>query len=140
MNPSSLQPPALSVSRLLRNLPLVNSLAMSPFLAVGCTGCLFPIVLREASYRSSSSVTRTPLTRPSPERSFLFVVVSDHETKTYNNHTCILGLNITFSFPTAAYAMFTSNLGTHGTSGMIIDNISGLSGEVHEFKQVYFNN
>jgi len=58
MNLSSLQPLALSVSRLVRNVPIVISLEMSSFLVVGCTGCLFPIVL---SLRRSISTTDNEL-------------------------------------------------------------------------------
>ena len=41
-----------------------------------------------------------------------------------------------FLIPTAAFAETTTNLGNHGMSGFIIDNISGVTGA----SQLYFGN
>lgn len=57
-----------------------------------------------------------------------------------NCTTCIMSFSLPtaspFTFPTAANATLTTNLGGDGTSGIIIDNVSGVAGA----SQIYYGN
>lgn len=49
---------------------------------------------------------------------------------------CLMSFNVTTGFPTAAAATATALLGPAGTSGIVIDNVSTVSGA----SQIYFGN
>jgi len=53
-----------------------------------------------------------------------------------NNLTCVASFVITSTFPSAAHATLTTNLGNHGISGIIVDNVSSAAGA----SQIYFGN
>jgi hypothetical protein len=96
---------------------------------------------------STGTVECAPLTEifnTSQGKDYLFVGIFDHGfstgTPNCNNTACIasfvLPTSSPFTFPTVANATTTTNLGTHGMSGFIIDNVSGLAGA----SQLYFGN
>jgi len=89
----------------------------------------------------------TPLTEvfnTSLGKDFLFVGVKNHGfmtgTPNCGNQTCIMSFALPtafpFTFPVVANATTNANLGSAGTSGMIIDNVSGTNGA----SQIYFGN
>jgi hypothetical protein len=91
--------------------------------------------------------TCAPLTEvlnTSQGNDYLFVGIFDHgfgtSTTLCKNTTCIasfvLPTSSPFTFPTAAFAETTTNLGNHGMSGFIIDNVSSATGA----SQLYFGN
>lgn len=102
------------------------------------------------SGNAGTAVDCTPLTEvfnSSQNTDYLFLGVTDHgfSTGTPNcaNGTCIMSFALPtsspFTFPTGAHATGTNatlNLGTHGESGIIVDNDSGLAGA----SQLYFAN
>ena len=66
---------------------------------------------------------------------YLFVGVKDNGNPAgCNGNTCIMSFVITSSFPSSANAVTTQGLGAAGTSGMVIDNVSGTTGA----SQIYF--
>jgi hypothetical protein len=70
---------------------------------------------------------------------YLFVGIFDHGftgSPSCGGTTCIASFVLTSTFPTAAKATTNTNLGNHGMSGFIIDNISGVTGA----SQLYFGN
>jgi len=96
---------------------------------------------------TGATVDCTPLTEilnTAQGKDYLFVGIRDFgfTTGTTNcgGHTCtasfVLPTASPFTFPTAANATTTSNLGSNGLGGMIIDNASGLAGA----SQIYFGN
>jgi len=85
----------------------------------------------------------TPLTEvfnTSQGKDYLFLGVKDHgfNTGTPNcgDRTCLMSFVLPVSaFPSAANATLTTNLGTLGMSGIIVDNVSGVAGA----SQIYFS-
>ena len=68
---------------------------------------------------------------------YLFLGVKDNGNPTgCNGNTCIMSFVITSSFPTAANAVTTNGLGAAGTSGFVVDNVSGSTGA----SQIYLGN
>jgi hypothetical protein len=99
------------------------------------------------SLTTAATVDCIPLTEilnTSQGKDYLFVGVHDHGFSTGSpncgNSACIasfvLPTSSPFTFPTVANAATNTNLGTHGSSGIIIDNVSGLAGA----SQIYFGN
>ena len=86
----------------------------------------------------------SPLTEvfnTSQGKDYLFVDVRNHgfNTGTPNcaNAACLMSFVLpTSGFPTAANATATTGLGTRGISGIIVDNVSGVTGA----SQIYFGN
>jgi hypothetical protein len=102
----------------------------------------FQLVL---SGNTGASVDCTPLTEIfNGSTDYLFLGVKSHGfmmgTPNCANQTCVMSFSLPtaspFTFPSSANATTTSNLGTKGTSGIIIDNISGSTGA----SQIYFGN
>jgi hypothetical protein len=89
---------------------------------------------------ATGTVDCTPLTEIyNGTTDYLFLGVTDHGfmgTPTCNNTTCVASFVITSSFPAAAHATLTTNLGNHGISGIIVDNVSAAPGA----SQIYFGN
>ena len=85
------------------------------------------------------TVDCTPLTEVrNGSTDYLFLGVFNHGfmsgSPNCSNQTCIMSFVITSSFPVAAAATTNNNLGSLGMSGIIIDNVSALTGA----SQVYF--
>ena len=83
----------------------------------------------------------TPLTEVfNGTTDYVFLGVKNHGFTTGTTNcggtACIMGFDITSGFPTTAHATFTTNLGTDGTSGIVIDNVSTTKGA----SQIYFGN
>lgn len=82
----------------------------------------------------------TPLTEvynTSQGKDYLVVGVKGHGAPTAcNGTTCLMDFVITSSFPSSTNASTTSNLGTFGMSGFIIDNVSNTIGS----SEIYFGN
>jgi hypothetical protein len=92
----------------------------------------------------------TPLTEVSNSslgNDLLFLGVTDHGfstgTPNCNNSTCLMAFSLPtsapFTFPTGPIATGTNatlNIGNHGNSAMIVDNVSGTAGA----SQIYFGN
>lgn len=104
----------------------------------------FQLVL---SGNTGAGVDCTPLTEvfnSSQSKDYLFLGVKSHGfmTGTPNcaNQTCVMSFSLPtalpFTFPSSANAATTSNLGSKGISGIIIDNVSGSTGT----SQIYFGN
>jgi len=96
---------------------------------------------------TGATVDCTPLTailNTAQGKDYLFVGIRDFGfttgTTNCSGHTCIASFVLPtaspFTFPSAANAATPNGLGNSGTSGMIIDNISGLAGT----SQIYFGN
>lgn len=99
------------------------------------------------SLTTGATVNCTPLTEifnTSQGKDYLFLGVSNNGFNTgapnCGNAACIVSFvlptSVPFTFPTAANAATTTTLGKAGTSGMIIDNVSGAAGA----SQIYFGN
>jgi hypothetical protein len=99
------------------------------------------------SGNTGTDVDCTPLTEvynSSQNVDYLFVGVKNHGsssgTPNCSDQPCIMSFSLPmispFTFPTSAIATVTSNLGSGGASGMIIDNVSAAAGA----SQIYFGN
>jgi hypothetical protein len=94
--------------------------------------------------QTGTAVDCTPLTEvnnTSKNIDFLFLGVKDNGNPTgCNGNTCGMGFSLPtsspFTFPTSTNAITSSNLGSLGISGIIIDNVSGTTGA----SQIYFGN
>jgi hypothetical protein len=97
----------------------------------------FQLVL---SGQTGTGVDCTPLTEVyniSQGNDYLLLGVKGHGAPTpCNGTTCLMSFVITSSFPTSTNATTTSNLGTDGMSGFIIDNVSATVGA----SEIYFGN
>lgn len=107
-------------------------------------GSSFEVVRTGAQGKGEDCTPLTEVFNTSQNTDYLFLGVTDNgfSTGTPNcgSATCIMSFVLPtsspFTFPTAANATTTLNLGNAGNSGIIVDNVTGEAGA----SQIYFGN